>query len=300
MRKLATLKLYGNTEGFQTILEIGNDQARPHTIISGQLPLLQDVLRYYQQWQVAYYHLGQPIGQANRTLRPVSIKLEGTLTTRRKRCLDLAETLKSSFNEWLQSASFYATWEVLLRELQRLDPIQVIIQSDEIALFKLPWHQWTLFQTYDAVEIGFSAVNYEYLPPSQLPSQTSSLRILAILGHAEGIDVEHDRAILEQLPGAEVKFLAEKTRQELSEALWDQPWDMLFFAGHSETETDQGHIYLNPTDRLTLSELKATLGQAVKRGLQLAIFNSCDGLVDLGGNTPIPSRPPMLFLCKSI
>ena len=48
--------------------------------------------------------------------------------------------------------------------------------------------------------------------------------------------------------------------------------------GHSETSEDKGILYINPTDSLTIEELKYALRAAIANGLQLAIFNSCDGL----------------------
>jgi CHASE2 domain-containing sensor protein len=60
--------------------------------------------------------------------------------------------------------------------------------------------------------------------------------------------------------------------------LWDATWDILFFAGHSATEGEQGRIHLNPQDSLTIEELRYGLQRAIANGLQLAIFNSCDGL----------------------
>ncbi|WP_017295827.1 CHAT domain-containing protein [Geminocystis herdmanii] len=53
---------------------------------------------------------------------------------------------------------------------------------------------------------------------------------------------------------------------------------MLFFAGHSHTENHQGIIFINPQESLTINELKTALNQAIKQGLNLAIFNSCDGI----------------------
>ncbi|MEC4814157.1 MAG: hypothetical protein SAK29_12910, partial [Scytonema sp. PMC 1069.18] len=58
-------------------------------------------------------------------------------------------------------------------------------------------------------------------------------------------------------------------------------WDILFFAGHSQTEGDIGRIYINehPTNNsLTIEQLQEALKAAIENGLQLAIFNSCDGL----------------------
>jgi CHASE2 domain-containing sensor protein len=104
------------------------------------------------------------------------------------------------------------------------------------------------------------------------------VRILAILGHSDNIDVERDRALLQALPNADVTFLVEPDRGQLTDQLWEQPWDLLFFAGHSTTDAQAGRLYINATDALTIDELRYGLRQAISRGLQLAIFNSCDGL----------------------
>lgn len=81
------------------------------------------------------------------------------------------------------------------------------------------------------------------------------------------------------LSQADVRFLVEPQRQEF-ETLWSEEWDILFFAGHSYSQGDGdcGYIYINQTEKLAISELKNTLKRAIKKGLQLAIFNSCDGL----------------------
>ncbi|MEJ6479790.1 CHAT domain-containing protein, partial [Nostoc punctiforme UO1] len=92
---------------------------------------------------------------------------------------------------------------------------------------------------------------------------------------------QQDRAILEQLPETETIFLVEPQRRELDQWLWDKKgWDILFFAGHGSSQADGeiGQIYINQTDSLTISQLKNGLKAAIARGLQLAIFNCCDGL----------------------
>jgi hypothetical protein len=68
-------------------------------------------------------------------------------------------------------------------------------------------------------------------------------------------------------------------RQELNNYLQDEiGWDILFFSGHSQTQGTQGRIFLNHDDSLTMAELRDTLLPASAKRLQLAIFNSCDGL----------------------
>ena len=72
--------------------------------------------------------------------------------------------------------------------------------------------------------------------------------------------------------------MIEPTPQELDDCLWQKTWDIIFFAGHSKTQARQGVLYLNAEDRLTIEQLRNGFKQAIASGLQLAIFNSCDGL----------------------
>ena len=112
-------------------------------------------------------------------------------------------------------------------------------------------------------------------------SERQQRRILAVLGNCDRINLEPDRRALEQLPDAETVVLVQPTREQLDKQLWDeQGWDILCFCGHSisEAEGSQGIININDTEQLNLDQLKYALKAAIARGLQLAIFNSCDGL----------------------
>jgi hypothetical protein len=106
----------------------------------------------------------------------------------------------------------------------------------------------------------------------------NKVRILAILGNGRGINLAADRFSLDALQDGEVKFLIEPTPQELDDCLWQESWDIIFFAGPSKTLARQGILYLNAEDRLTIEQLRNGFKQAIASGLQLAIFNSCDGL----------------------
>ncbi len=142
---------------------------------------------------------------------------------------------------------------------------------------KLPWHLWDLLERYPKAEIALSACSYEQVNKTEFTND--KVKILAILGNSEGIDTQTDRNILEQLPNADITFLVEPERKHINNQLWEQNWQILFFAGHSATlDNETGKIHINQTESLTIGELKYALKKAVGRGLQLAIFNSCDGL----------------------
>jgi hypothetical protein len=112
---------------------------------------------------------------------------------------------------------------------------------------------------------------------------------------------QKDRVLLEELPDAEVTFLVEPPRQVLNDELWLQPWDILFFAGHSSTQPDEeiGNFRINSTDSLTIAELKNALTKAIEQGLHLAIFNSCDGL-GLAVNLADLHIPQMIFMREPV
>jgi len=72
--------------------------------------------------------------------------------------------------------------------------------------------------------------------PANKPQNKTKAKILAILGNSEGIDLQKDRQALEKLTGTETTFLSEPTRPEISDELWEQNWDILFFSGHSTSQ----------------------------------------------------------------
>jgi hypothetical protein len=84
----------------------------------------------------------------------------------------------------------------------------------------------------------------------------------------------------------------------------------LFFAGHSFVEDGQTRFCINrnKNDNPTIDDFRHAIRKAVENGLQLAIFNSCDGL-GLGFDLqelhlphlivmryPIPDRVAQIFL----
>ncbi|MBP5975020.1 CHAT domain-containing protein [Brasilonema sp. CT11] len=103
---------------------------------------------------------------------------------------------------------------------------------------------------------------------------------IIILGDSTNINVEADKQELETYCGeAEIVLLKEPSRKDLNQHLQDKiGWDILFFSGHSRTEGTQGRIFLNSHDSLTMAELRDALQIAIERRLQVALFNSCDGL----------------------
>lgn len=312
MGKLVVFKLGDGKfeQGFSVTLQIGEDGDRPSTEITGKLPPAPEIPQHYSCWRSAYYRLGLCSRLEANAVQVTNVSVIDD-------CMAAVDVLCNSLNVWLHAESFRSIRETLLEKLMRSEEVRVILQTEDSLLQRLPWHLCDLFQRYPHAEIALSAPAYERV--KQASPAKAHVRILAILGNSAGIDTQADRAMLEKLPNAKIKFLVEPKRQELTNQLWSQGWDILFFAGHSATQTiprqrlrspDQeiGHIWINQTDSLTINDLKYALQTAVEHGLKLAIFNSCDGLGlarELGNlqipqvvimREPVPDRVAQEFL----
>ena len=276
MKKLVDLRLDGDTEsGFRVILTIREEDnfTNPAMEITGYLPPSPELVEELQNhWQVKYRNLGAPY-----RIKPKKITYDGSVNKSIQECKESEQKLRSHLKKWLNYESFLPINNRLREELNREEAIRFLIRTENQQLQKLPWHLWDFFERYRNAEVAFSPLTFER-PPKVIKTTGNRIKILAILGHSEGINTEADRILLESLPQAEITFLVEKTRQEINEQLWEQPWDIIFFAGHSETQGETGRIYINPKESLTINELWYALRKAVERGLKIAIFNSCDGL----------------------
>ncbi len=275
MQKLVVLKLDGDlVEGVRATLEIGSEKHRAGMEVRGSLTANPALVTHYERWQSIYRSLD------DFRIIPIGITLGGKRNERLNNCRLLEAQLSQQMNEWLNCNSFRPLKEKLLEQLTLDDTVRVLIKADDSWLRRLPWHLWDFFENYSKAEVALSALEYEILPSSKSLTSNGLVKILAILGNSEGISLETDRELLKQLPDAQTTFLIEPKRSQLNDELWQQEWDILFFAGHSSSQSDgkTGYVFINETDKLTIDELKYALKQAVRGGLQLAIFNSCDGL----------------------
>jgi len=291
--KLVVLELEGSLSngGFRVRLQMGEDGKRPDLDVSGFLPSQPDLAQLVEShWLEQYRPLGLP---NTRGIKPKGIKYDGVLS-RIKACKESGDQLCDRLNQWLSSPDFRAIDTQIRERLNYSDRIRFIVRTNCNDLHKLPWHSWQLLSRYTHAEISFSDTNFRRSDPLST-TPPGKVRILAILGHKEGIDTEKDRHTLDSLPNAEVTFLIEPKQAEINDQLWEQPWDILFFAGHSETDGDTGKIYINPNEYLAMDDIWYGLRKAVAQGLKLAIFNSCDGL-GLARRLDDPHIPQMIVM----
>lgn len=261
--------------GFPVTLQILKEEsALPVAQRMGQLPPNLQISSCYQQWRSAY----------RRSLKASRLEVPDQITNVShaeffQDCRDAAHRLSLQLNQWLKSESFAAIVREMQIQLSRDRPTRIILQTESEPLRQLPWQAWNFLEDYPKAEIALSALEYQ-VPQTVLhlvePHQPK-VKILAVLGDRRGINLQADQAALEALD-AEITFLVEPQLQCFSEHLWQQHWDILFFAGHSWTDCSVAHLQINATEHLEISQLKIALKAAISHGLRLAIFNSCDGL----------------------
>jgi hypothetical protein len=271
MKKLVLLKFYGkiNSE-LNVTLEIANDGETPHRTITAKLPGNTTITPLLNTWHNTYR---SRYGQFRiKAIQVRSINIQSLNEECEKQSINLLE----NFNSWLASASFDSIVNCL-KELEPENEIRIIITTSCHELRQLPWHLWDILSKFPLVEVALSSPNAER---GERPYR-EKIRILIILGDRTGINIDEDKQYLQSFCGndAEIILTDNPSRQELNHYLQDNlGWDMLFFSGHSQTQGMQGRIYLNNCDSLTMAELRDALQVAIKRRLQIAFFNSCDGL----------------------
>jgi ABC-type phosphate transport system substrate-binding protein len=254
--------------------------------IDGFLPDLPATLETaYQQWQTAYRQnegVRSCIAPApGLRLTPKSITHHSTI--------GVNVAVRNELKNWLNSGD--DRWQPIRDTLiaipnqhqQTDDKIRVILDAKDTPLRRLPWQEWNVFEEhYPHAEVALTFPRTPVSPKLNFP-KSDKIRILVTVGRSDGINTNLDVEVIQKLKdfGAEVTALMQPSLQTLCDALWDeQGYHIFVFTGHSGSdETGQiGWIEVNETESLSIEQFKHAMRAAIDNGLQLAIFNSCDGL----------------------
>ncbi len=291
MGRVAVLKIRTGdfSQGFDVLLQIWKDDEPPSVEINGWLSGNLEILGLYELWRSAYVRLGQ------QSLSPHGIRLDCSprqitncsISQDLEACRKLAEDFTQKMILWLRSGG--EDWQKIREELSRQlgdpsDEIRVIIQprSENPVLWKLPWHEWDLFQSQDNpdVEIALSPPDFRRSGrPEPSAPRRDRPRILAVLGDSTHINLRPDIDRISRLK-ADTEFLTQPPElQQLCQKVRDtRGWDIFLYSGHSQTKNGSGLIYIKRNMSVTVDDFRHALGEAIRNGLKLAIFNSCDGL----------------------
>ena len=269
-------------QGFPTVtVQLRRDNNSAPMQFAGSLPAAAGLERLYRRWQAYYQAVNTNFG-SRQAQTAVACEIEEDDITHISNAdfEDLCQKLKQQFNAWLSVSSFVNVERQLRTYLATSNQIQLIIEADAPAVRRFPWHLWDFLEDYRQAEVAIGTLEHKR-SESLYHKKPPQVRILSVLGDTTGIQVSRDRDLLQNLADVKATVLDEPSRSELDTCLWDeQGWDILFFAGHSfsQLEDRSGQIKINALENVSIAQLKYGLQTAIKKGLQLAIFNSCDGM----------------------
>lgn len=217
--------------------------------------------------------------------------------------------LLAAFHHWLRSAELY---EIRATIAQATTNIDVFLTCHPLDLARLPWEVWEF-----GAEFGKSSTRKMRIVRTALNRKEAvnhrrrngKAKILVILGDETGLNFQAEKKAIAALGSlVETTFIGwqpavninELKTQIVQEIAADSGWDILLFLGHSnESSLTGGEIAIAPHVALSISEIEQSLITAKSKGLQFAIFNSCQGLsianklIDLGLSQVAVMREPI-------
>ncbi|MGF1672897.1 MAG: discoidin domain-containing protein [Rivularia sp. (in: cyanobacteria)] len=269
--------------GLQQKMSLVVSYAEKSPKIEIKLPPAPSIPVLYQKWKDNYIKLANP--------KIVRIKVKKFISFSYPECYQecekIAVELRSKLNQWLSGV------RSKLESIIKLDADSEVIfiiyaqhiesQCTKDILYRLPWGEWDYFSQVDYLEAALCLNEYESNVNNKIENQEifRRVRITSIFGESEGINLKVDQELIGNLSqqGAELIVLSQPKRPDLIK-LWHEPCDILFYSGHSYSEEDGkvGFLQINQQESLNLEEIRNTFREAIKKGLKIAFFNSCDGL----------------------
>jgi hypothetical protein len=243
-------------------------------------PELQQLLN---EWQLLYPAAIELLSREI-NLSPV-FDLETVTNVSSQDLVELNQNFPVLINNWLNRSDFGNIGGRLRTDLNVRDRILVIIVSDRLNIWQLPWHVWNLFESYPGAVEVFCKPRFTNVTQIEI-QRSHRVSILSLSGRDPNLQL--DPAFLKTLPQAEIDSLETTSAYELADRLTrSQPWQIFVFNGHGNTiraattndpDLQAGIIYLDNNTPIEIGRLKQSLRAAVDRGLQIAIFNCCSGL----------------------
>ncbi|MBD2341797.1 CHAT domain-containing protein [Calothrix sp. FACHB-156] len=284
--KIGGRVLLNNSEVLPVTLAVYDQEGQIEELVSFLSPLPEPLEKKFKDWQDYIGFQGNRKVVKNRDKKVVNLT-------------ELTNSLKAELNRWLGSGGWIdengkpdsrvsLVLESYRKKITQKDEVQIIVQTEDRQLRGLPWQEWDTLAGYTSrgVEVAISATNFKRLTQKQVPQIKATARILVVFGD-EKLDFAQEEDFIKCLRqhGGEPHILRQPTRKELEQNLQNsQGWHIFFFAGHSESDPDGriGRFQINPADGeqgiIEITELRDLLQGAIQKKLQLAIFNSCDGL----------------------
>lgn len=273
--------------------------------ITAELPYPENIIADYKTWQRVYHNFysqelrGKVINIGVVAPPPVDWQAE---------LVQAEAKLLYEFHQWLRSKELYDIRSILTATnsaINKVDntsinsksgsktsennTIDIFISCNNLELTRLPWESWEINTQFSHQKLRLVRqpihIQESLHPVKRLPGK---VRILAIFGDDSGLNFEKEKqAIIALKKIIKVDLISWKEGKDIQQFKYEivekltssQGWDILFFAGHSrETDLTGGQISIAPNASISLKEIEQPLVTAIQKGLQFALFNSCDGL----------------------
>ena len=288
------------------------------------IPYPQNLTILYQDWQRSY--LNYYNNYKTQSVRG-RVADGGAITTPptdwHAKLVQAEARFLLEFHKWLRCGELYEIRMALANVAGEKENIETLSQSPQtinlfltcntIDLERFPWESWEIGTEFalssGKVRIVRTPINIHQGFEHKKHRLARKVRVLAILGDESGLDFKAEKEAIRKLKNIiDVKFVGwqpEKSIPDLKTEIKDaitspSGWDILFFAGHSnENNLTGGEISIAKNIALSIREVAPLLTIAVERGLQFAIFNSCNGLnianslIDLGLSQVAVMREPV-------
>ncbi|NJN10680.1 MAG: CHASE2 domain-containing protein [Richelia sp. RM1_1_1] len=288
------------------------------------IPYPQNITILYQDWQRSYLNYYKNYKTQSVRGRIADSGVLATPSTDWHAKLVQAEAkFLLEFHKWLRCGELYEIRMALANVVGEKENIEAPSQSPEITnlfitcntiyLERFPWESWEIATEFalssGKIRIVRTPINIHQGFAHKNHRLARKVRVLTILGDETGLDFKAEKQAMRQFknvidvtfiglqPEASIPDLKTKIKDALTS---ESGWDILFFAGHSnENNITGGEISIAKNVTLSISEIAPLLSIAIKRGLQFAIFNSCNGLnianslIDLGLSQVAVMREPV-------
>ncbi len=241
------------------------------------LPPNSELYQLLNQWQVLYPAAIQLLSP---TLNLSPVFDDDTITNVSSQDMgELNHRFKTAMNDWLNFGDFARIDRRLRTDLNINDRILTIVISEQLKIWQLPWHFWDFLNDYaNAVEV-FAKPRFSNVSQIE-PQSNGKVNILALSGRDPASNL--DLSFLKTLPQSNSTLMEAISAYEVAAKLEEVQPDIFIFYGHGDTiegrSIRDGVIYLDNDTPLEISKLRIEIQSAIDRGLQIAIFNCCNGL----------------------
>jgi branched-chain amino acid transport system substrate-binding protein len=226
---------------------------------------------------------------------------------KRQTCTEKLENVIDELSKWLDISIPDNSLDSIRDRVKDVshESIRLIFEIEDHLIQELPWEKCNQSRILKRLSNLNKQVNIN--PVISLRKTSNRIlwkdtqRILIVQGCNENINTDKDVTFIKkhlEKTRIYLQIADQPSRQELNELLHDKDgWNAIFYLGHTNTNGTghDGKIFINKSEDVSIDDLSNAFAEAIKRGLQLLVFNSCDGMglprklsEILGNNTRLP------------